>query len=207
MIDSLPQNSQLLELDKHLLSNSFKLQTNWHVITGAPCCGKTTLINQFAGKGFQTLPEVGREYIEREIAKGRTLEEIRASNITFARVIKDLQLEIEQGLPPVDVIFLDRAFPDSLTFFRLAGLNPNEILPDCFHHRYASVFVLDRFPVQKDCARIEDDVTADLLDEGLACDYSALGYNVVRVPVLPAEERFEFVLDRLSERGLISSLE
>jgi predicted ATPase len=32
-------------------------------------------------------------------------------------------------------------------------------------------------------------------------DYSALGYNIVRVPVLPPEERLAFVLERLSEQG------
>jgi hypothetical protein len=30
-----------------------------------------------------------------------------------------------------------------------------------------------------------------------------LGYRVVRVPVLTPEERLAFVLDRLSEQGLI----
>jgi predicted ATPase len=29
-------------------------------------------------------------------------------------------------------------------------------------------------------------------------DYSALGYNVVRVPVLSPEERIAFILERLS---------
>jgi len=203
MVDSQRQNSLITELDPELLSSPFKIQTSWHVITGAPCCGKTTLINQLAGKGFQTVPEVGRKYIEKEIATGRTLDEIRANNVAFACVIKELQLELECGLGPAEVIFLDRAFADCLTFYRLAALNPNEILPECFQHRYASVFVLDRFPVQKDSARIEDEVTAGLLDEWLARDYSSLGYGVVRVPVLPPEERLEFVLQRLSERGLI----
>ena len=35
-------------------------------------------------------------------------------------------------------------------------------------------------------------------------DYSAFGYRVVRVPILPPEERLEFVLERLSEQGLIA---
>jgi predicted ATPase len=70
-------------------------------------------------------------------------------------------------------------------------------------HRYASVFILDRLPFQLNGARIEDDAYTVLLDEWLARDYSALGYSVVRVPVLPPEERLAFVLERLSEQGLI----
>lgn len=201
MIDIHKQNSTAIELDSDLLSTPFRVQTKWHVITGAPCSGKTTLIDLVAARGFLSVPEVGRKYIEREIAKGRTIDEIRESDATFARVIKDLQLEFERELKATEVIFLDRALPDCLAYFRLAGLNPNEILPECFHHRYASVFVLDRLPVQHNGVRTEPDVTADLLDEWLVRDYSALGYGVVRVPVLPPEERLAFVNEILAGQG------
>ena len=77
----MPSSSQhdfrATELDPDLLSTPFRVQTNWHVITGASCSGKTTLIDQLAGKGFQTFPEVARQYFAREIAKGRTMDEIR----------------------------------------------------------------------------------------------------------------------------------
>ena len=49
----------------------------------------------------------------------------------------------------------------------------------------------------------EDDAAAGFLDEWLARDYCALGYSVVRVPVLSPKERLAFVLERLSEQGLI----
>ncbi|MFC1879334.1 AAA family ATPase [Chloroflexota bacterium] len=39
------------ELAPDLLITQFGVQTNWHVITGAPCCGKTTLIDLLAEKG------------------------------------------------------------------------------------------------------------------------------------------------------------
>jgi predicted ATPase len=203
MLDNPQRSFRVTELDPDLLSTPFAVQTNWHVITGAPCSGKTTLIDQLADKGFQTVRETGRQYVEGEMARGRTIDEIRENEATFARVITDLQLGIEGGLRANDVTFLDRAFPDCLAFFRVVGLNPNQILAECFHHRYASVFVLDRLPVQQDGVRTEDDASAGLLDEWLARDYNALGYSVVRVPVLSPEERLAFVLDRLSEEGLI----
>jgi predicted ATPase len=168
MLDNPQHSFRATELDLDLLSTPFGVQTNWHVITGAPCSGKTTLIDQLADKGFQTVPETGRQYIEREMARGRTIDEIRENEATFARGIRDMQLRIEHGLRANDVAFLDRAFPDCLAFFRVAGLNPNEILAECFHHRYASVFVLDRLPVQQDGVRTEDDATAGFLDEWLA---------------------------------------
>jgi predicted ATPase len=204
MLDNPQRSFRATELDPNLLSTPFGVQTNWHVITGAPCSGKTTLIDQLADKGFRTVPETGRQYVEREVARGRTIDEIRQSEATFARAIEDMQLRIEGGLRANDVTFLDRAFPDCLTYHRVCGLNPNQILAECFHHRYASVFVLDRLPVQQDGVRTEDDATAGFLDEWLARDYSALGYSVVRVPVMSAEERLAFVLESLLERRFLS---
>lgn len=202
MNDGTRYDSRLTELDPDLLATPFRIQTNWHVITGAVCCGKTTLIDLLAEEGFQTVPEVSRQYIETEVARGRTLGEI-FGNVADERAITDLQRRTEHGLRATDVAFLDRALPDFLWFWRLFGMNPNELLAECFHHLYASVFILDQLPLELDGARIEDDAYTILLDEALVRDYSALGYRVVRVPVLSPQERLEFVLDRLSEQGLM----
>jgi len=202
MDDNSQHDFRTTELDPHLLPTPFRVQTNWHVITGAACSGKTTLIDLLADRGFQTAPEIARQYLDREMGKGRTLDEIFEDASTEPG-IEDMQLRLEHGLRAIDVVFLDRALPDSLTFRRLAGLNPNELLADCFHYRYASMFLLDRLPFQQNGARIEDDAIAGLLDEWLARDYSALGYIVVRVPVLSIKDRLAFILERLSEQGLI----
>ena len=83
-------------------------------------------------------------------------------------------------------------------------MNPNELLAECFHHRYASVFILDLLPLKLDGARIEDDLYTVVYDEWLDRDYSALGYRVVRVPVLSPEERVAFVLESLPGRRFLS---
>lgn len=185
------------ELDPGLLSTPFGVQTNWHVITGAPSCGKTTLIDLLADQGFRTVPEGARQYMEEEIAGGRTIDEIHRNGAALQRHIVDIQLTIEGRLPAMDGAFLDGAVPGSLAWYRAFGLNPNDLLPQCFHHRYASVFVLDRLPLRLNGLRFEDDAYADYLDEWIPRDYGALGYSVVRVPVLTPEERLAFVLGRL----------
>lgn len=112
-------------------------------------------------------------------------------------------MSIENGLEANEVLFLDGAVPGSLAYYRACGLNPNEILLECFHHRYASVFVLDPLPFQTDAQRVEEIAAiAGYLDEWHTRDYIALGYDVVRVTVLPPEDRLAFVLERLSEQGL-----
>jgi predicted ATPase len=203
----MPDNSQpgftATELDAGLLATPFRVQTNWHVITGAPSCGKTTLINLLADRGFQTAPEGARLYLEREIARGRTIEEMRSDEIALQCGIRDMHLEVERGLQADDLVFLDRAVPDCLAWYRVFGLNPNELLRECFHYRYASVFMLDRLPLQLDGLRYKDDALQGFTEEWHTRDYSALGYRVKRVPVLPPEERLAFVLETLSEQGLM----
>lgn len=201
-LDDPQQNPRALELAPNLLSTPFAVQTKWHVITGAVSCGKTTLIDLLADNGFQTLPEQSRPYIEGELAKGRTLDQIFA-NQADQRAITDRRRRAELGLRASDVVFLDRALPDHLWFWRLYGLDPNELLQECFRYRYASVFILDLLPLELDGARIDDERFTVLLDGALVRDYSALGYDVVRVPILSPQERLEFVVERLSEQGLI----
>jgi predicted ATPase len=204
MIDNPQRIFGTTELDPHYLSTPFGVQTNWHVITGAACSGKTTLIDQLTDKGFRTIAETARQCFEKELARGRTLDEIHENEAALQRCIDDMQLGVEQGLRAVEVAFLDRGLPDSITFRRIFGMDPNEILQECFHHRYASVFILDRLPVQRSTPLgPEDDASASFVDEWLNRDYSSLGYRVVRVPVLSLKERLAFVLERLAELDLI----
>lgn len=190
------------ELDPGLLATPFRVQTNWHVITGAPSCGKTTLIDLLVEKGYQTVPELARQFMEGEITRGRTIDEIHAHGAALQRRIEELQVRTESALRAEEVLFLDGAVPSSLAWFRAFGLDPNEMLPECFRHRYASVFVLDRLPLQLDGLRFEDDTFSGFLDEWFNRDYSALGYQIVRVPVLKPKERLRLVLERLSRQGL-----
>lgn len=189
-------------LNSELLLSPFQFETGWHVLTGAPCSGKTTLVDLLTARGFMTVPEIARQAYDREIAKGRTIAEIHQDIRNFQRGVADLQLSCEQDLDPDDTAFLDRAFPDSLTFFRIFGLNPNEILPKCFQYHYDSVFILDRLPFERDRQLgPEDDASARFVDEWLERDYRALNYQVVRVPVLPPEERLAFLLERIAKKG------
>lgn len=192
---------RIIPLETNLLTTPFRIQTNWHVITGAPSCGKTTLINLLIGRGFQTTAEGARLYLERELASGRTIEQIRANEADLQRGIKNAQLAIELGLQADHCIFLDSAIPDCLAWHRYFGLNPNEFLQECFCNRYASVFFLDRLPYQLDGLRYQDDALPRFLEEWQIRDYLALGYRITRVPVMPPEERLAFILGVLSEQG------
>lgn len=203
VIESSPLDFRNTELDADLLATPFKEYTNWHVITGAPSCGKTTVINLLAERKYQTAPEGARLYMEREIARGRSLEEVHSNKIVTERGIAMAQLEVERGLQAKECIFLDRGIPDCLAWYRALGLNPNELLRECFHHRYASVFILDPLPLHQDGLRYKDTALQGFTDEWHVRDYRALGYSITRVSVMPPEGRIDFILSELTERGLM----
>ena len=203
MTDRYQHDLRTTGLDPDLLSTPFGVQTNWHVIAGAQSCGKTTLIDLLADHGYQTLTEGGRLYIETELARGQTVDQIWEDVAALQHGIMDTQLSLEGELRATDTAFLDRGLPDCLAWCRVYGLDPNAFLTRCFRHRYASVFVLDRLPIHGDGLRPEDEDVAVFLDQWIERDYRALGYDVVRVPVMALEERLAFVLKRLTEQGLL----
>ena len=187
-------------LDLGLLTAPFKVQTSWHVITGAPSCGKTTLINLLADRGFKVIPESARLYMEKEVAAGRAVADLHKDGAALQRRCAEIQLGVEARLQANEISFLDGAFPGCLAWFRAFGLDPNEILPACFHHRYASVFILDQLPPQMDGFRFKDEALAGFLDEWIVRDYTSLGYRVVRVPMSTPQERLALVLEKLAEQ-------
>ena len=121
----------------------FKQKTNWVVITGAPCTGKTTVIEELKKLGHTCHPEAAREYIESEMAKGFTLDEIRADNLKLQSGILNKKMILEENLTPNQLIFLDRGIPDTLTYYRPSALDPMLALDNCFINQYDKVFVFD----------------------------------------------------------------
>jgi predicted ATPase len=186
-------------LDTDLIPTTKKIMTNWHVLTGAVCCGKTTIINLLAERGFQTAEETARKVIDKELNKGKQLEEIIGKDPTEKRIV-EMQWDLEMGLNPDDLVFLDRALPDSITFYRLHGYNPYYFIAPCCHYGYASVFILDLLPLELDGARLENEIYTTVLDDWLARDYAALGYRVERVPVMPPDERVDFILNCIGDK-------
>lgn len=176
----------------------FKTDTQWIVITGAPSSGKTSVIEALTRRGYAVQGEVARELIEECMRYGLSLRDIKADGG------KQLQEDIlyiktarEKKLPPSAPVFMDRGMPDSITYFRLAGLDTQEAVAACHRFRYAAVFLFDRLPLVRDGIRSEDDSLAGAIDKMLEQDYADLGYTVVRVPVIPIEARADFILQHL----------
>lgn len=169
--------------------------TGWRVITGAPCSGKTAVIEELAGRGFRVEPEAARAYIDRRLAGGEHLADIKADIAAFERHILMAKVDIEKQLPQNDLIFMDRAVPDSIAYYRIEGLDPNEAIHFSRQIRYRSIFLLDRLDFQKDRVRSESEQTAELIERLLIDAYTSLGYPIVRVPPMGIAQRADYILN------------
>jgi len=169
--------------------------TRWCVITGAPSSGKTAVINQLERRGCKVVHEAARAYIGEELEKGLTLQNIKADRLAFERRILLKKVEIESHLPAAERWFLDRAVPDSIAYFRFEGLDASQ--PERLSRliRYQHVFIFDRLQFARDTVRSENDESAESLERLLQDCYRQLGYELIRVPVMPVNERTRFVLD------------
>jgi predicted ATPase len=174
-------------------------ETNWHVVTGAPSSGKTALVWEFEKLGYRVIHEVARSYIETLMNQGWTLEEIRADKKSFENRILNAKITIEEDLPKDQLIIFDRAIPDSIAYFEVAGLNAKEAIEKSPRNRYKKVFLLDLLPFEVDNARIEDSRIAIRLDKCLEQSYKMLGYEVTRIGVMPIEERLRLVLKEMGK--------
>ncbi len=171
--------------------------TNWYVITGAPCSGKTAVIHELERRGYAVIHEVARAYIDAEIAKGKNLRQIKADLPAFEGRILKIKIRTEAALDPDRIVFWDRAVPDSIAYFQLAGLDTAEVFRNSFTFHYKQIFLFERIRFKTDTVRSEDDQTAADLDRLLAAAYRRLGYKPLKVPLLPVDERVDFILKRI----------
>ena len=172
-------------------------ETNWHVITGAPCSGKTAVIKEIERRGFHVIHEVARAYIDRQLSAGRQLEQIKADIQQFEHHILHAKIRIEDSLWKSRPVFFDRGIPDSIAYFNLEGLDPAEPLKYSRRTDYRRVFFFERFDFLKDEVRSEDEKIAARLNDLLLDAYGQAGYNVIMVPVLSVKDRTDLILEKL----------
>ena len=109
-----------------------------------------------------------------------------------------MQIEQEIQISADVLVFLDRAIPDALAYYRFLNLPEDEKLTEALRTvYYKKVFVLDCLPLVKDYARTEDMEAQKKIHALLLEVYKSLGFPVIQVPVLQPEERVDFILKNL----------
>ncbi len=143
------------------------------------------------------LAEAARLEIETKLARGMTIEEIVTDPDWLQSVVRRSTAQ-EAQLPTDEVWFLDRGTPDSIAYYRKFGREPEPEVDAAFKaFKCRKVFLLDLVDYVNDYARPETPEEARALHEGIRAGYTELGHEVVPVPLMPVQERVQFILARL----------
>jgi len=173
-------------------------ENNWYVITGGPSSGKTTTVNFLKERGFLTTDENARHFFDVERLKGRSAKDVRMNQEEFQLELLQLQMDLENRIDPNAFVFLDRAIPDSLAYHRFLNLKVDQKLLDALENvSYKKIFIMDPLPLVKDYVRIETEKDQLKIHDLITEVYESLPFPVIHVPVLPAEERVDFILKNL----------
>lgn len=179
-------------------TDSTAIKTNWYVITGGPGSGKTTMVNLLRARGYKTTIENARHYFDMQRLNGKTVEEVRKHQEDFQAKVLEMQIDLEKGLSPEEVVFLDRAIPDALAYYRYLNIVIDPRLAEAMRTvSYKKIFILDCLPLVQDYARREDEAAQKKIHEAIRQVYESLPFPVVHVPVMLPHERVDFILKNL----------
>lgn len=174
------------------------MKNNWYVITGAPCSGKTTIIQLLERAGHKVIYEAARVYIDQEIKKGLSLKEIRKNELVFQRKVLDFKIQAEKKLNPKEIIFLDRAIPDTVAYYKLQNIPADKKLESIAKRSlYKKIFFFEKLDYEKDYARTETEEEIRKLEKLLLDTYKKLNLSIIKVPVMKIEKRLNFILNNL----------
>lgn len=170
------------------------------IITGAPCTGKSSLIEHFQSMGIPCKEEIARQVIKKSLAQGSNAlpwqDNFSFSTLVLA-VMKDQNSNWEHSMG-----FVDRGIPDLEAYLKLSG-HP---LPQGYSEAlkvapYAKTVFLCP-PVkewyQNDAERKEDFSQALAIHESLKTCYLDRGFQIIEVPLLSVEQRCQWILDQVS---------
>lgn len=181
------------------------VQTNWVVITGGPCSGISTTVEAMKNHGYTVQPEVARELILKAKNEGKDLQEYTRSE-EFEFAIFEKKVENESNYNINKLIFLDRGLPDSITYFKQAGIRTDSVKYMSGTRRYRKVFWLAPLTwqgndVARGEARQESVQEGKYLGENIYKAYQEVGYlpdvDLIAVPVMSVEERLNFILNNI----------
>lgn len=184
------------------------------VITGAPCSGKTALLEalQLHIPDAFFLPEAATIVIENELRSKERDDSYQMrvpwiDYLQFAPVVTAKSEEMENLIPEtVGLSFQDRGHIDTVAFCRINSVEEYlpVVLPKIDAANYSFAFLCEPLDVYVATdVRRETPEKAYRTHIALKQAYKELGMDIVPLPAVSIEERLNLVIQALNERGLI----
>jgi predicted ATPase len=170
----------------------------FHVITGGPGSGKTSLIDALARAGHAHTVEAGRAIIQDQLAIDGPALPWR-DPLAFAELMLSWELRSYRMAEAMNgSVFFDRGVTDLVGYLTLVGRSvPTHITRAAERFRYNQrVFVAPPWPAiyTQDAERKQTLEEAVRTYEALVAAYADCGYELVSLPLVSVEERVRFVL-------------
>jgi predicted ATPase len=173
------------------------LNTNWFVITGASCSGKTKVIERLSFLGYKTFPEISRLVIDNELSKGKNINDIINNQKNFEETILKNKFELESRVNVQEKCFFDRSVIDSIAFIKLR--NVKDLNVDLFvTKKYKNIFFMESLKYVYEKSRFESDQERLILEKYIVEAYESYGYKLVYICKDSVENRVENILKHLN---------
>lgn len=181
--------------------NANEESMNFHIISGGPGSGKTTLIEAIRERGYICVEEAGRQIIQEQIRTG-------GDALPWANIVRYKELMFEHALKTYDEakalkgpIFFDRGLVDLIGYDTLTHAKSSQKLLEAVKtHPYAPVVFLAppweaiyRNDTERKQTFQEAIDTYTCIKEA----YKKAGYETVDLPLGTVEERVEFIIKRI----------
>lgn len=170
----------------------------FHVITGGPGSGKTSLIEALALRGFARTVEAGRAIIQEQVAIDGPALPWRDPS-AFSELMLSWEMRsyrLAEAMP--GPVFFDRGVTDLIGYLTLVGRPvPAHIARAAERFRYnRRVFVAPPWPAifTQDAERKQTLEEAVRTCEAVMKAYTSQGYDLVSLPLVSVEERVRFIL-------------
>lgn len=170
------------------------------LLIGGPSSGKTTLINHLQEEGFICYPEISREVTLKAREKG--IEQLFLTNpMLFSEMLLEGRIEqFKNALKEEKTVFIDRGIPDVLAYMDFIGdVYPEKFIEACQKYKYDTIFLLPPWEeiYTSDSERYESYEQAMQIHDFLVDTYTKFGYDLIEVPKVSVENRYNFIIDHL----------
>ena len=174
----------------------------FHIITGGPGSGKSTLIDALGKRGYARTIEAGRAIIQDQLAIGGRALPWSDPGLFAEFMLCWEMLSYHMAQKESGPVFFDRGVPDVVGYLQLTKLPvaPHMIKAvESFRYNrrvflappWAEIFAQDR-------ERKQDFEEAVRTYEAIRKAYTVYGYELIELPKASVEERMAFVLENVN---------
>ena len=170
-----------------------------YVLTGGPRAGKTSILLSLEWRGENVIQETAIDYIFLQQARGVEEPWLKSD---FQDQILEMKLIRERRMLSMTGkrVFLDRGLIDGWAYYRKDGKAPSPNMKETIeeirkNQRFTKVFLIENLIECKATKSRRENIEEAVLLENLQEEnYQSVGFEVIRIPSAPLEERVERIL-------------